>query len=100
MFRENEGVHMLVDGPREAHEGGRERSGPDPAESVAKGMGGAFAENTERALRSDLAIFRSWCDEHGDDAVPAGVDTLVGFIEAMARKRTRRQLLTSLRKTG
>ena len=98
--RGNEGVHMLVDSPRDAPERGRERSGSDPAESVAKGMGGALVENTERALRSDLAIFRSWCDEHGEAAVPASVDTLLGFIEAMACERIRRRLLTSLRKTG
>ena len=87
---------MLVDSPRDTREGGRERSGSDPAESVVKGTGGALADNTERALRSDLAIFRSWCDERGEAAVPTSVDTLVGFIEAMARERIR---LTSLRKT-
>ena len=63
-------------------------------------MGGALAENTERELGSDLAIFRSWCDEHGEAAVPASVDTLVGFIEAMACERIRRRLLAALRKTG
>ena len=40
-----------------------------------------------RALRSDLRIFRSWCNAHGKAAVPASADTLVQFIEAMARER-------------
>ena len=46
---------------------------------------GAFSHNTERALRADVEIFRSWCRQHGLKAVPASATTVVAFIDDMAR---------------
>jgi site-specific recombinase XerD len=48
---------------------------------------GAFASNTERALRADVAIFTSWCSQAGRQALPAAADTLAAFIDAMAASK-------------
>jgi site-specific recombinase XerD len=45
---------------------------------------GAYAANTERALRADVAIFTAWCSEAGHAALPASAETIAGFIDAMA----------------
>ena len=45
---------------------------------------GAYATNTERALRSDVAIFTGWCAAGGLVALPATPDTLTTFVDAMA----------------
>jgi site-specific recombinase XerD len=45
---------------------------------------GAYAKNTERALRADVAIFTAWCSEAGHAALPASAETIAGFIDAMA----------------
>jgi len=44
---------------------------------------GAYATNTERALRADVAVFTAWCSEAGLQPLPAAPDTLVLFIDAM-----------------
>ena len=49
---------------------------------------GAFSHNTERALRSDLGIYATWCDEHGERALPARAETVAAFVDAMAESRT------------
>jgi integrase len=46
---------------------------------------GAYARNTERALRADSAIFTSWCAENGADALPSSPATLVAFVDAQAQ---------------
>lgn len=44
---------------------------------------GAHATNTERALRADVAIFSGWCTDVALSPLPASVDTLVRFVDAM-----------------
>ena len=48
---------------------------------------GAFSEHTERAVRSDVGIFTDWCETRGFRALPARTDTVVAFIDAMAKVR-------------
>jgi site-specific recombinase XerD len=48
---------------------------------------GALADATARALRSDIRLFSDWCAEHGHVALPASVDVVVSFIDAMAQTR-------------
>jgi hypothetical protein len=45
---------------------------------------GAYAANTERALRADVAIFTAWCGDAAHAALPASAETIAGFIDAMA----------------
>ncbi len=47
----------------------------------------AFSSNTERALRSDFAIYAAWCAEHGHRALPATPETVAAFVDAMAEVR-------------
>ena len=49
--------------------------------------GGAFSTNTERALRSDLAIYAAWCRARGLGALPAAPETVAAFVDAMAEAR-------------
>ena len=46
----------------------------DPAlfDACAMAARGALSGNTERAMRSDLAIYAAWCIERGVRALPAG----------------------------
>ena len=48
---------------------------------------GALSANSERAMRSDMAIYRAWCGERGVPAVPAGPRTVAAFVDAMAGVR-------------
>ena len=48
---------------------------------------GAFSTNTERALKSDLAIYAAWCAERGERVLPAAPETVAAFIDAMAETR-------------
>jgi site-specific recombinase XerD len=50
----------------------------------AEAARGAFAANTERALRGDVARFTGWCAEAGQQAMPASPETVAAFIDAMA----------------
>ena len=66
---------------------------PEPALAEQMGRyvrsaGGAFSENTERAVRSDLAIYGKWCFRRGTKALPASAETIAAFIDAMAETRT------------
>jgi len=45
---------------------------------------GAYAPNTERALRADVAIFSAWCADQGLEPLPASPDTVVAFVDTMA----------------
>ena len=47
----------------------------------------AFSGNTERAVKSDLAIYAGWCAERGERALPAKPETVAGFVDAMAEVR-------------
>ena len=44
---------------------------------------GAYASNTERALRADIGIFTAWCTETGALHLPAAPSTVAQFIDAM-----------------
>jgi site-specific recombinase XerD len=48
---------------------------------------GAFAGNTERALRADVVIFSRWCAEQGHQALPGSPETVAAFVDAMAVRR-------------
>ena len=48
----------------------------------------AFSGNTERAVKSDLAIYAGWCAEHGQRALPAAPETVAAFVDAMAELRS------------
>ncbi len=60
---------------------------------------GAFSDSTERALRSDLAIYAEWCAERGETALPASPETIAAFVDDRAETRapaTVRRYVTSL----
>lgn len=65
-------------------------AGPAPAEIAAslahhaQAARGAYASNTERALRADVATFTSWCDAAGRCFMPASPATVAAFVDAMA----------------
>ena len=48
---------------------------------------GAFALNTERAVKADTAVFSAWCAERPLSALPAAPETVASFIDAMAETR-------------
>ena len=48
---------------------------------------GAFSANTERAVRSDLAVWGAWCAARGVCALPAAPETVAAFVDAMAEER-------------
>ena len=56
-------------------------------ELCAKAARGALSANTERAVRSDLAIYAAWCAERGLAALPASAQTIAAFVDAMAKVR-------------
>ncbi len=77
---------MFVETPFDVPE--RSQSNGEAAEAEALGRfvqagSGAFSDNTERALRSDLAIYAAWCAERGLRGVPAVPETVAAFVDAM-----------------
>ena len=71
-----------------------EKPGTERAPELAKRLqrflqttNGAFSTNTERALRSDLAIYAAWCAERGERVLPASPETVAAFVDAMAEVR-------------
>jgi integrase len=48
---------------------------------------GAYASNTERALRADVVVFTSWCAEIGKQSLPVAAETLAAFVDAMGEAR-------------
>ena len=74
------------------------RAGPvlvDDIEAASEALGtyleraqGAISRNTERALRSDVHVFTSWCRRQPTVTFPATAETVVGFVNEMARTRT------------
>jgi len=44
---------------------------------------GAYASNTERALRADVAIFSAWCTDAGVPFLPASPVVVARFLDAM-----------------
>ena len=78
---------MLVEslsGPMPARAGRPDR---DPIDACAVAARGALSANTERAVRSDLAIYAAWCADRGVPALPASTETIAAFVDAMARVR-------------
>ena len=45
----------------------------------AEAARGAYAGNTERALRADVAIFTGWCAGEDRQALPASPETVAAF---------------------
>jgi integrase len=65
-----------------------------PAEELALALAqhahaarGAYAANTERALRADVAVFSGWCVAAGRVALPASAATVAAFVDAMGEAR-------------
>ena len=48
---------------------------------------GAYAPETERAVRNDTAIFSAWCTDNDHQMLPASAETLVAYIDAMSATR-------------
>jgi site-specific recombinase XerD len=48
---------------------------------------GAYAGNTERALRADVLMFSRWCAEMNHPALPAAAAAVAAFIDAMAARQ-------------
>ena len=63
------------------------RTDRDPLDACAVTARGALSANTERAVRSDLAIYAAWCADRGVPALPASAATIAAFVDAMARVR-------------
>ena len=77
---------MLVDSHMAEEESEHTVRGPVTACATATDR--ALSHNTVRALRSDLAIYKAWCDEHGVQGLPANAATIAAFVDAMAKERT------------
>ena len=75
---------MLVETQSGAAHTGAGHAGRDPLAACA---GAALSANTERAMRSDLAIYAAWCADTGVRALPASAQTLARFVDAMAKVR-------------
>ena len=60
---------------------------PEQLGPFVRAARGAFSGNTERAVRSDLAIYAKWCSEQGEKALPAEPETVAAFVDAMAELR-------------
>jgi len=53
----------------------------------AEAARGAYAANSKRALRGDVALFTGWCRDHNRQAIPASPETVAAFVDAMASRR-------------
>ena len=60
----------------------------EPVDAYLKAARGAVSRNTERALRSDVLVFGTWCREHQERAFPAGGATVAAFVDEMGRRKT------------
>ncbi len=60
----------------------------EPVDAYFEAARGAFSRNTERALRSDVQVFRTWCREKVRTAFPASAATVAAFIDEMGRIKT------------
>ena len=54
----------------------------------ARAARGGFSPNTERAVRSDLAIYARWCADEHREVLPAKAETVAAFIDAMTATRS------------
>ena len=93
---------MFLEHPFNALEAPERNREPALAEQLGpfvRAASGAFSSNTERALRSDLAIYAAWCAERGERALPATPETVAAFVDAKAELRapvTVRRYVTSI----
>ncbi|MYK32854.1 MAG: tyrosine-type recombinase/integrase, partial [Boseongicola sp. SB0670_bin_30] len=71
----------------EAPEPGRVPESAEELERLVRAAGGALSKSTERALRSDLAIFAAWCAERGERPLPAKPETVAAFVDDRAEVR-------------
>ena len=78
---------MRIDSPIRHADNEAENTRPDLFAACEQAARGALSANTERALRSDLAIFSAWCAKHGLQALPASAKTIATFVEVMAKMR-------------
>ena len=81
---------MYLDAPfnaPEEPEAGREPALAERLGQFVSAARGAFSESTERALRSDLAIYAAWCAERGERALPARPETVAAFVDDRAETR-------------
>ena len=60
----------------------------EPVDAYFEAARGAFSRNTERALRSDVQVFRAWCREQVRSAFPASAATVAAFVDDMGRIKT------------
>ena len=93
---------MFLEPPFNASEAPERDREPELAEQLGRFLraaSGAFSSNTERAIRSDLAIYAAWCTERGERALPATPETVAAFVDAKAELRapaTVRRYVTSI----
>ena len=70
---------------------------PEPVDAYFEAARGAFSRNTERALRSDVQVFRAWCREQVRTAFPASAATVAAFIDEMGRIKPPRRCVAASR---
>ena len=93
---------MFLEPPFKAWEEPEQDREPALAEQLGqfvRAARGAFSDSTERALRSDLAIYAEWCAERGERPLPAKPETIAAFVDAKAELRapaTVRRYVTSI----
>ena len=83
----------------EAPERDRDPAFAEELKRIVRAAGGALSDSTERALRSDLAIFAAWCAERGARPLSAEPETVAAFVDEMAEVRapaTVRRYVTSI----
>ena len=60
---------------------------PDSIEHWFDSARGALSNNTERAIRADLGIYRMWCEHQCLEPWPAHATPLARFIDSMAHEK-------------
>ena len=81
------GSHATLEFGRSFHED-HQAAAEEPLAAYFEEARGAFSPNTERALRADVQVFETWCRRHGRAAFPVSPDTVVGFVDDMAERKT------------
>jgi site-specific recombinase XerD len=56
-------------------------------EKYAVDARGAFAENSKRAMKSDVRLFTDWCSQQGHKAMPASPDVIAAYVDAAAASK-------------
>ena len=59
----------------------------DPAKEWLKSIRGTLSPHTERALRTDIGLYRSWCRTHRRTPWPVRAVDLARFVDSMARDK-------------